>query len=1048
MTDAPFSSFKKEDATHAGGNSDTGGNHATPDLSVLQRGACYPVEIDLDSQTAVLLMRTADLTSSTWDLPEYGHLFRVRLSLHDDQHSLTDWVEAVRYVELPDRFYIENPRDIYTIFRIFLPEGWENWDPSLFDGVRRWNYDHEESAHCFDAWSGRPRDTFPVQIHIGSCTWTGRKTLINSNDTIPSFNAVQRLGTEREFEIEKQLYDRFHEGPHSKLRGWLIPSKSEDGPYRHCELIFEPRNEEKPFPQIGDVCDVHFKSQAEIIHPPRGRRKVKWNRFRRIDNSYPGFHHYPLFQSEHKIDLETGGSGVLLDGVNPVCKSSLSCTTPFRAQMEVPLSDTTMQMELGALNLSLQSNIASLNYLRAFKNPSQYVSVFRIFNHMRDPLSACNPLPQAVKDHVARLDEDQMRALETALDGIPDGVLTLHGGCGTGKTHLALAMMAVALCEDIPKRNIDGEYVESIRRKPRIMVLTPGNRGVNDLSNAMVELCKQLGLRDINILRPRNWNYELMFSPSSKVVRRIHEAGTRDGSRTDCKAFTLREAAEKWVKDNGNDSNGLFDLVNDPKASLDNLNGYYDAEWARVFQVVLKKAEVIFTTPVGAAKLARIAPGCFQPDLIFCDDASAFRPLATQIPLVHYKPLCWILLGDHRALKPFVQTTYGSRQNSNMYDKQLQTSMLERAYIMQEQRHELLVSHRARGGLTQLASELFFDGKLRSALPADDLTRGFLSMLGEIVSDRELAVPRLLLHVEGDYGAYKPRGSSSWQCPEHLSLGMMIVERIVLDQISTQPSLIGPTDKQPASVLVLTPYVSQVKEYKIAIRALYNRLDESRLKRQVEGSPRPAFVRTLVHVECRTVDTADSHQASFVIFDMVHHVVNNHIEDEHRLYTALTRSQHAEVIIMNRKMMARPTNGNVGLVRRMYDYHQRNQLLATVPKDFKFKLPLGDTQAPVTADAGSGSAQSQDQPVCGLVGKQRSAVLNKVLECGDCSMSLRVTRQISPPVSPGSHDHAVTAHLPLPPTPGGNTDAAATEDKDNRWWLSVPAILYNAEVRE
>lgn len=277
-----------------------------------------------------------------------------------------------------------------------------------------------------------------------------------------------------------------------------------------------------------------------------------------------------------------------------------------------------------------------------------------------------------------------------------------------------------------------------------------------------------------------------------------------------------------------------------------------EKEIERVYRNALRKIDVLVTTPVTAAKFSSALANIFDPTLVIFDEAPHAREASTLIPIAKFNPVACIFTGDHRQMKPLVGS-YGRRPNINKYARQLRISMMERAHHVNPGGHALMINHRARGNLHQLPSTLSYDNRMVSAyaqgrtdwLPPS--TRHLRdSYIMPMKRNNGPPVSRLIV-VLGGIGC-PTNVQESWYHPAHRRWVKDLVSKLLQDRDFRQADGVG-----RGTILIMAPYKAASIEYKKVIKELRT------------GGPR----LNTSSVEGRTIDTAQGHEADFVILDLV-----------------------------------------------------------------------------------------------------------------------------------------------------------------------------------
>lgn len=205
--------------------------------------------------------------------------------------------------------------------------------------------------------------------------------------------------------------------------------------------------------------------------------------------------------------------------------------------------------------------------------------------------------------------------------------------------------------------------------------------------------------------------------------------------------------------------------------------------------------------------------------------------------------------------KPYVGS-FGSNYKINEYVLQLRTSTMERAAQNMPDMTSLLINHRARGGLHEPASTLFYDSKMIPAIkpgtpgaipPSTKHLRQKYIMPMKGNEGKEVSrLVVVLENVKFDREASRVQGSLSNEA--HQNWAEKLVMKLIQDPLFLQTN-----GKDRGTILIISPYKKAVMEYRMMIRDIR------------EG---PSGLNDCL-VEARTVDTAQGHEADTVILDLV-----------------------------------------------------------------------------------------------------------------------------------------------------------------------------------
>lgn len=787
------------------------------------------------------------------------------------------------------------------------------------------------------------------------------------------YDDIFQYGTRKEFEFEQDEVRDFNSN--SIYKSWLISSHCGDDQYQHLVVLIQSSSDHECFPKVGEPCKLIFSRDLAEFLPDKSdksnkgrefdeysikKRRARYYKAFRIDNPTRVLHldweDYCTFRVSVDTAREDDPLSSTLEGFPSLvdlkdveqqqtrgCSPSITPhhSTSFWVHVCADLSDTTMSIELAALKQAVAADphgrvALAFSYLRDFKDSVSRFNLFEAFSHMREPDSAKSELPNSLKALYHDLDEDQKAVYTNLLSKLPARVGIIPGGTGTGKTQLMMTISALALAQD--RRS--GAF--NAKRGGSVLFIMEANRLVNDAATRIWQLFKQLGRDNLVVVRGYNLNYEnvpgtrgflssdnddgspgSIFEQCFPARRADHIPQVREGRKGECLAPTIRDfirwvfrsrAVEfptltKWVNgEQEKKGNGDFDLV-------------IQREWNKLLQEALPLIDMMVTTVNGAAKIAPAGGHAFQPRLVIFDEASRARELSTLVPISCFPSAeAWLFTGTCELSKPYVGS-YGNRGLWNPCQQQLRTSMMERAQHVVLDMQWLSLNYQTYGNLQELPSKLFWDGRIRSAIPEPfpTATRHLLQHLQRFATGHELTVPRLLVHTEQ---TRKP--DSRAKSKYNLNHVEWVVKRLIRD-LAQDPHFRSADGKEPGSITVVTPYRAQLAHYSKEIKDLMKDLDKSRQGAGIHGQKLHREMR----IEARSTDTVQSHSADLVVIDLAHSVVTDHLDDVNRLCVSLTRARQAEVIIMHSGML-RLRNWAGSLVERLYYHCERHGQVVNV----------------------------------------------------------------------------------------------------------------------
>lgn len=740
------------------------------------------------------------------------------------------------------------------------------------------------------------------------------------------FSAVHKTATENEFARELSLVRAFNvDGP--AYAGHVLMKVTGDGKQEHWIVLIDPGRVPDPrLPREGEkfrlgICNEggkmlfarHWETER-IANPCAILERRDWARYIALRVTIPAGDAEPHFPRP-LIDLDhsTGPSAA------DITLDDDSGKTFFRFSLTV--SKATMKSEIGALSRlcddrlpgpGYQKRYEAFDYLLSFKNPASRVNLFETFPHMLDP--GHHGVPEKLVLRIKSFDRHQDDAYRNLLAGMPCGVAILPGGPGAGKTHWNLTVAATAQAREVIITTPRGGEV---CRSAKVVYIIDINKALDDVANKMVKLYEDLGMNK-QVVRMYGWHRELEdsdrvkgsgknttsaarpdFSRQFLLIAKMADLTPRGRRDTGCVAPNLDEAA--WIRFEKQRETVYQDLDNELQAIRDEPGGAITERFKNyvyaLYADVLGDADFIATTPVAASQYFY---GMFEPDLVFFDEAPHARELANLIAIAAFSPVAWIFSGDHRQTRPHV----GSKGGDNPLAAQLQTSMMLRAEKAGAVSHSLLINHRARANLQQLASDLFYDGAMISGVSAEETVPATTVHLQAFLAKYKRDPPRhnpfssrVLVHLR-TRGQPVKVGTSFWN-PDSTSFIMARCRELLRD-----PHFLRLDGKTAGTILVIAPYREAFLRFQSEIEKLPGQLWER------WGDDFCAAGR----VEARTVDTVQGHEADFVFLDLVRDVATRFLDDPNRLCVALTRARQAEMIVMHADMpRSRNYHGSVYL---------------------------------------------------------------------------------------------------------------------------------------
>ncbi|KAL5628340.1 hypothetical protein BROUX41_003088 [Berkeleyomyces rouxiae] len=765
-------------------------------------------------------------------------------------------------------------------------------------------------------------------------------------------------GAEIEERNELVDIDDFNNACHT-WNAWILAPASHvtllNGYEREWVLLVQPpKTNDIRFPGLDDIFTVSFtapfrssasqnimqeKLQAERVDNPFETARLPNHK------NYAAFHFLPKFDSMLGTPDEVFGSYALAESMDVSDLQKVQKIGPnkmLRVTFKLKHNAIPHQREISAIEAFLALEDKAGESLRtaplparafkpdpedfpdkdlptidrrqisAFKyildprvKPEGYMDIFKTLPHMENPSE--NPaIPESLKIEFERLNSDHKQAYYN-MNKIPCGLHFVSGCPGAGKTHWNVLTSVLALSGF----KADG-------KRPKILYLIDMNKPVDDVANRVIKLCSDAKI-NIRMVRMRGWNREIKNSGivnngfrnesevetdnSDALTKRFLSFAQKDANGksgkpgNDLKAPSLDQVTWEKFAEDPEQYKDLARLVASVMKVKDRKKKSTLAKIKRkikdLYVQTLHTVDFVATTPVAASN-----PDfrkMFDPDLIFMDEAPHARELTSLIPIAMYQPKVWIFTGDYRQTLPFV-ADMGRRNNdlpfgvmptfeSNIHRMQMQVSAMERIELLGGCVNPLMINHRAHSNLQRLASDMFYESRMTSGVtkadaePVDSVLhlQKWLCQVGQV---EELEEPRLIVHVEN--GVQGAMGLSTFNAKH---------EAFAIDRIK---ELLADTEfrniknrNEPGRILVIAPYRAAVLNYMTKFR------DFAPVDRQ--------------RIDIRTIDSAQGHEADVVILDLVRTSGPGFLNDKHRMNVAITRSQQAEMILMNPGMTSRAT---------------------------------------------------------------------------------------------------------------------------------------------
>lgn len=638
------------------------------------------------------------------------------------------------------------------------------------------------------------------------------------------------------------------------------------------------------------------------IKPLVERPTFAINKSRPEDKNDPPVACLPDSSSDRDFDSRSDsgiGDCFIPEPADRTSEVTLTYANAVHVNFLLTVSEATKNAELSALEQlcgrhinATERQIKAFEYFVLLRDAEFIVDLHEEIPHLKGAMREASWPGSPLAKKFALLNPQQKAAYMHGFDKLPCGICILPGGPGAGKTHFNLFTIAMAQSRPLPQPVTVSGSGQPQKRCAKVLFIVDMNSPVDDVANRMARLYDELGMKK-SIIRMKGWSAEVR---SSGRLNAAEDAASGGGMYVDftnqflrianlmslghssagrsCKAPSLDEAA--WQRYETHKTAKYEELTQFLERELWENNEVIPLRFRRLvydlYRDTLANTDFIATTPVAASNHFR---GMFKPDLVYFDESPHARELSDLIAIANFDPIAWIFCGDYRQTVPYVGSATSDCEN--IYREQMQVSMMERAAVANVIRHELLMNHRAFGGLHGLASSIWYGGRMVSG--NENRTPASLAhvrkYLEGLSGGRPCSVPRLLVHIE-DCGPEGRDGTSSWN-PTHTAWVMARVGELLDDEKFRHVERNG-----PGTILIISPYKKAYIEYKNAIKRL------------------PHWAQR--RVETRTVDVVQGHEADFVFLDLVKAKSTKFLDDPNRLCVAVTRARLGEVIMMDPKM--------------------------------------------------------------------------------------------------------------------------------------------------
>lgn len=261
---------------------------------------------------------------------------------------------------------------------------------------------------------------------------------IFSFDNIGEYERRHRQATSTEFEYEKREIRRFNAAL-LKFKAFPMIAMRDGRGSKDILLFVEPRESDAMLPKEDEKCmvDIPGVGLLDAVRKENpcsswGVRGHYWDRHLVFEFTLP-------HRSRHLITPFFSGPELITSGMEMPQPHQIQ---PQNITFQLRLSYSTMEAEIGALNImmrsitvnqgEMQAKARAFEYIMDFRTSTSSVNLFRYFPHMASP----NSLPRHVSPELGQmmrnLNSHQQHAYRSLMSNIPAGVAILPGGPGAG----------------------------------------------------------------------------------------------------------------------------------------------------------------------------------------------------------------------------------------------------------------------------------------------------------------------------------------------------------------------------------------------------------------------------------------------------------------------------------------------------------------------------------------------------------------------------------------------------------------------------------------
>lgn len=433
------------------------------------------------------------------------------------------------------------------------------------------------------------------------------------------------------------------------------------------------------------------------------------------------------------------------------------------------------------------------------------------------------------------LDESQKKAVQKILSIQNGEFFVLQGPPGTGKTTVIAEIIQQILNQN---------------ENAKILVSSQSNQAVDKVLLELKE--KNSKLKMVRVGNPDRIKKEQI---QSMTIERVTEnwldeflKDSQSYSQTNLSDQSIKAIQEDWIK------------------ILKGKNKNFE-------EYLLKFVEIIGATCIGIASKVRNMND-LRFDWVIVDEAGRATLQELSIPLSKGNKI--LLVGDHKQLPPFVDQEASDRifKKHNIDRSELETSLFEELFDKLKRLNKndffdyLGNQYRMHPDIGKVVSELFYEGKIQSPLPADKKNHS-INFLNQKAFIWESTAK---LH---DKLEQKHKSSESWYNPCNAKVILKLLERIEADYQKQEKI-------ENCSVGIITPYVDQV-----------DFLINKKIK------PKNSSWKKL-KIDIASLDSFQGDERDIIIYDIVRSNSRKDlgfITDARRLNVALSRGKKLLVVV-------------------------------------------------------------------------------------------------------------------------------------------------------